>query len=65
MEEMEFTEAESDVNDLISEYQQYEEATANDEGEGGGNEVQYNTTPHNTQQTYTHSFLSFGCLLCV
>jgi tubulin beta len=33
MEEMEFTEAESNMNDLISEYQQYEEATAEDEGE--------------------------------
>lgn len=36
MEEMEFTEAESNMNDLISEYQQYEEATANDEAEGEG-----------------------------
>jgi len=34
MEEMEFTEAESNMNDLISEYQQYEEATV-EEGEGG------------------------------
>jgi tubulin beta len=33
MDEMEFTEAESSINDLISEYQQYEEATAEDEGE--------------------------------
>lgn len=33
MEEMEFTEAESNMNDLISEYQQYEQATAEDEGE--------------------------------
>lgn len=31
MEEMEFTEAESNMNDLISEYQQYEEATAEDD----------------------------------
>ncbi|KAL7640206.1 UNVERIFIED_CONTAM: hypothetical protein RMT77_009620 [Armadillidium vulgare] len=31
MDEMEFTEAESNVNDLISEYQQYQEATADDE----------------------------------
>merc|ERR1711894_778963 len=28
MDEMEFTEAESNMNDLVSEYQQYEEATA-------------------------------------
>lgn len=31
MEEMEFTEAESNLNDLISEYQQYEVATAEDD----------------------------------
>ena len=28
---MEFTEAESNLNDLISEYQQYQEATADDD----------------------------------
>uniref|UniRef100_T1KFQ9 Tubulin beta chain n=1 Tax=Tetranychus urticae TaxID=32264 RepID=T1KFQ9_TETUR len=33
MDELEFTEAESNMNDLISEYQQYQEATAEDEGE--------------------------------
>ncbi|XP_055329118.1 tubulin beta chain-like isoform X2 [Paramacrobiotus metropolitanus] len=33
MDEMEFTEAESNMNDLISEYQQYQEATADDEGQ--------------------------------
>ena len=27
MDEMEFTEAESNMNDLVSEYQQYQEAT--------------------------------------
>ena len=31
MDEMEFTEAESNMNDLVSEYQQYEEAAADDE----------------------------------
>jgi tubulin beta len=31
MDEMEFTEAESNLNDLIAEYQQYQEASANDE----------------------------------
>jgi tubulin beta len=30
MDEMEFTEAESNMNDLVSEYQQYQEATADD-----------------------------------
>lgn len=49
MDEMEFTEAESNMNDLISEYQQYQDATADDdegefdddensEGEGGAEE---------------------------
>ncbi|OON22549.1 Tubulin/FtsZ family, GTPase domain protein [Opisthorchis viverrini] len=33
MDEMEFTEAESNMNDLVSEYQQYQEATADDGGE--------------------------------
>eukprot|EP00761_Pharyngomonas_kirbyi_P010665 gb/GECH01010686.1/.p1 GENE.gb/GECH01010686.1/~~gb/GECH01010686.1/.p1 ORF type:complete len:457 (+),score=106.65 gb/GECH01010686.1/:1-1371(+) len=37
MDEMEFTEAESNMNDLVSEYQQYQEATAEDvEDEEGG-----------------------------
>ena len=30
---MEFTEAESNMNDLVSEYQQYQDATAEDDGE--------------------------------
>ena len=33
MDEMEFTEAESNMNDLISEYQQYEAATVDDDDE--------------------------------
>ena len=33
MDEMEFTEAESNMNDLVSEYQQYQEATVEDEGD--------------------------------
>jgi tubulin beta len=31
MDEMEFTEAESNMNDLVAEYQQYQDATAEDE----------------------------------
>ena len=31
MDEMEFTEAESNMNDLIAEYQQYQEATVEEE----------------------------------
>lgn len=30
MDDMEFTEAESNMNDLVSEYQQYQEATVDD-----------------------------------
>ncbi|XP_053271032.1 tubulin beta chain-like isoform X9 [Pleuronectes platessa] len=33
---MEFTEAESNMNDLVSEYQQYQDATAEEEGKGEG-----------------------------
>jgi len=34
MDEMEFSEAESNMNDLVSEYQQYQEARADDEVDG-------------------------------
>jgi tubulin beta len=33
MDEMEFTEAESNLNDLIAEYQQYQDAAVDDEEE--------------------------------
>jgi tubulin beta len=33
MDEMEFTEAESNMNDLVAEYQQYQDATVDDEDE--------------------------------
>ena len=33
LKKMEFTEAESNMNDLVSEYQQYQDATAEEEGE--------------------------------
>jgi len=38
MDEMEFTEAESNMNDLVSEYQQYQDASAEEEGEFEGEE---------------------------
>jgi tubulin beta len=45
MDEMEFTEAESNMNDLVSEYQQYQDAKAEEEGqfdeEEGEEEAQY------------------------
>ena len=36
-----FMEAESNLNDLVSEYQQYQEATADDEGEFEDEEEEY------------------------
>ena len=46
MDEMEFTEAESNMNDLVSEYQQYQEATADmdeeyDDEEEGAEEMEW------------------------
>merc|ERR1712150_349128 len=38
MDEMEFTEAESNLNDLVSEYQQYQDAGIDDEDEGDSDE---------------------------
>lgn len=40
MDEMEFTEAESNINDLISEYQQNQESTISQDGGGETNEVE-------------------------
>ena len=42
MDEMEFTEAESNLSDLVTEYQNYQDASADDEGkeEGEGEEGQ-------------------------
>merc|ERR1711885_106137 len=45
MDEMEFTEAESNMNDLVSEYQQYQDATAEDEGEFDEEEGEYDMQP--------------------
>jgi len=39
MDEMEFTESESNLQDLVSEYQLYQDATVEDEGEGEVEEV--------------------------
>ena len=41
MDEMEFTEAESNMNDLISEYQQYQEATIDDDEQLDEEEGEY------------------------
>merc|ERR1711918_4556 len=45
MDEMEFTEAESNMNDLVSEYQQYQDATAEEEGEFDEEEGEYEMEP--------------------
>merc|ERR1712216_309342 len=45
MDEMEFTEAESNMNDLVSEYQQYQDASAEEEGEFDEEEGEYDMEP--------------------
>merc|ERR1712182_179309 len=45
MDEMEFTEAESNMNDLVSEYQQYQDVTAEEEGEFDEEEGEYDMEP--------------------
>merc|ERR1712216_1110094 len=45
MDEMEFTEAESNMNDLVSEYQQYQDAAAEEEGEFDEEEGEYDMEP--------------------
>lgn len=39
MDEMEFQEAQTNLNDLVSEYQQYQEAKCNDEAEFDEDEI--------------------------
>merc|ERR1712025_117737 len=45
MDEMESTEAESNMNDLVSEYQQSQDATAEEEGEFDEEEGEYDMEP--------------------
>ena len=56
MDEMEFTEAESNMNDLVSEYQQYQDATAEEEGEFDEEEGEYLLSGK--------SYLGFACFCC-
>lgn len=49
MDEMEFTEAESNLNDLVSEYQQYQDATAHPESEAEDEEEEGPTVPMTNQ----------------
>merc|ERR1711974_336302 len=41
MDEIEFTEVESNVNDLVAEYQKYHDATAEEEGDFDDEEAEY------------------------
>ncbi|GLT37669.1 hypothetical protein SLA2020_119730 [Shorea laevis] len=41
MDEIEFTEAESNMNDLVSEYQQYQDATVDEEGDYEDEDAEY------------------------
>ena len=50
MDEMEFTEAESNMNDLVSEYQQYQDATAEEEGEFDEEDRKRKSCPKNWAQ---------------
>jgi len=64
MDEMEFTEAESNMNDLVSEYQQYQDATAEEEGEfERGGRVRHGALGEFVCSiiTETHSFLWVFC----
>ena len=45
LDEMEFTEAESKMNDLVSEYLPYRDATAEEEGEFDEEEGEYDMGP--------------------
>jgi hypothetical protein len=44
MDEMEFTEAESNLSDLVTEYQNYQDASADDEAEMEGEEGEKRTS---------------------
>ncbi|KAL0325870.1 UNVERIFIED_CONTAM: Tubulin beta-1 chain [Sesamum radiatum] len=62
MDEMEFTEAESNMNDLVAEYQQYQDATADDEEDfDEGVEEQYDTKEFMNRDSCFHCF--FACFL--
>ena len=49
MDELEFNEAESNLNDLVSEYQQYQDATADLGWEGEDEEEEEPSTPATTK----------------
>ena len=60
MDEMEFTEAESNMNDLVSEYQQYQEATVDDE-DFEDNQVEWNIfLKFQIQKCYLKSYFTHG-----
>ena len=59
MDEMEFTEAESNMNDLVSEYQQYQDATAEDEEEMDEEEMEWSPFPEFINIIVPHTFVLF------
>ncbi|KAJ9512871.1 hypothetical protein QJQ45_029154 [Haematococcus lacustris] len=65
MDEMEFTEAESNMNDLVSEYQQYQDASAEEEGETGTTDMRwYKLLEEEPSTHYCASGLLLGIATC-
>ena len=62
MDEMEFTEAESNMNDLVSEYQQYQDATAEEEGEFDEEEGEYVRSLEEISNIWDYLILEPGTL---
>lgn len=58
MDEMEFTEAESNMNDLVSEYQQYQDASADAEGEFDSEEDAVPAWALHTRRVWYHAFFN-------
>ena len=57
MDEMEFTEAESNMNDLVSEYQQYQDAGVEDEEEMDEEEMEWSIPESNIANIVSYKLL--------
>ena len=75
MDEMEFTEAESNMNDLVSEYQQYQDAGVEDEEEMDEEEMEWSIFESNIPLLYSilqvqlilyehYTYMYFICFIC-
>ncbi|GFZ02134.1 tubulin beta chain 3 [Actinidia rufa] len=64
MDKMEFTEAETNMHDLVSEYQQYQDATADEEGdyEEDGEGYEEDVYDHHIGSVWHQLFLAFFLL---